>query len=176
MAWYRQAASHYLSQCWPRSLSPYGVTRPQWVKITTISPRGQRVRWLTCLPFCLHSVGLGWARWRELSSFDWLVFLVSRVHTQLGFLGGMIIITLQCTVQVCILKQLVTGLTFAKLHIFYPNFQRGSNFTKAVASQDPRHFLILEIGQQFFRTPICKTGPITFPKAVGSQLHYPIFF
>ena len=22
---------HYLSQCWPRSLSSYGVTRPQWV-------------------------------------------------------------------------------------------------------------------------------------------------
>ena len=32
IAWCRQATSHYLSQCWPRSLSPYGVTRPQWVK------------------------------------------------------------------------------------------------------------------------------------------------
>ena len=32
MAWCRQATSHYLSQCWPRSMSPYGVTRPQWVK------------------------------------------------------------------------------------------------------------------------------------------------
>ena len=31
MAWCRQAPSHYLNQCWPRSLSPYGVTRPQWV-------------------------------------------------------------------------------------------------------------------------------------------------
>ena len=31
MAWCRQATSHYLSQCWPRSQSPYGVTRPQWV-------------------------------------------------------------------------------------------------------------------------------------------------
>ena len=31
MAWCRQAASHYLSQCWPSSLVPYGVTRPQWV-------------------------------------------------------------------------------------------------------------------------------------------------
>ena len=31
MAWCCQATSHYLSQCWPRSLSPYGVTRPQWV-------------------------------------------------------------------------------------------------------------------------------------------------
>ena len=33
MAWCRQAASHYLSQCCPKSLSPYGVTRPQWVKL-----------------------------------------------------------------------------------------------------------------------------------------------
>ena len=33
MAWCRQATSHYLSQCWPSSLSPYGVTRPQWVKV-----------------------------------------------------------------------------------------------------------------------------------------------
>ena len=32
MAWCRQATSDYLSQCWPRSLSPYDVIRPQWVK------------------------------------------------------------------------------------------------------------------------------------------------
>ena len=31
MAWCRQATSHYLGQCWLGSLSPYGVTRPQWV-------------------------------------------------------------------------------------------------------------------------------------------------
>ena len=31
MAWCRQAASHYLSQCWPRSMLPNGVARPQWV-------------------------------------------------------------------------------------------------------------------------------------------------
>ena len=31
MAWCRQATSHYLSQWWPRPLSPCGITRPQWV-------------------------------------------------------------------------------------------------------------------------------------------------
>ena len=31
MAWCRQATSHYLNQCWHRSLPPYGVTRPHWV-------------------------------------------------------------------------------------------------------------------------------------------------
>ena len=33
MAWCRQATSHYLSQCWPRSMSLYGISRPQWVNI-----------------------------------------------------------------------------------------------------------------------------------------------
>ena len=32
MAWCRQSPSHYLSQCWLRSMSPYGTIRPQWVK------------------------------------------------------------------------------------------------------------------------------------------------
>ena len=32
MAWCCQATSHYLSQCWPRPMSPNGVTRPQWVE------------------------------------------------------------------------------------------------------------------------------------------------
>ena len=31
MTWCHQATSHYLSQCWPRPMLPYGVTRPQWV-------------------------------------------------------------------------------------------------------------------------------------------------
>ena len=31
MAWCSQATSHYLSQCWPSFLSPYGVTRPHCV-------------------------------------------------------------------------------------------------------------------------------------------------
>ena len=31
MTWCHQATSHYLSQCWPRSLSPYDIISPQWV-------------------------------------------------------------------------------------------------------------------------------------------------
>ena len=31
MIWRRQALSYYLRQCWPRSMSPYGVTRPEWI-------------------------------------------------------------------------------------------------------------------------------------------------
>ena len=39
MAWCRQATSHYLNQCWPRSPTPYGATRPQWVKELWCTPR-----------------------------------------------------------------------------------------------------------------------------------------
>ena len=31
MAWCLQVTSHYLNQCWPISILPYGVTRPQLV-------------------------------------------------------------------------------------------------------------------------------------------------
>ena len=38
MAWCRQASSHYLSQCWPSSMLPYGITRPQWINSLLTSP------------------------------------------------------------------------------------------------------------------------------------------
>ena len=40
MAWCRQAPSHYLNQCWPRSLPPYSITWPQWEKLLFFSPLG----------------------------------------------------------------------------------------------------------------------------------------
>ena len=45
--WFRQwlgairQQAIYLSQCWPRSLLPYGITRPQWVNLTDF------FKWLT---------------------------------------------------------------------------------------------------------------------------------
>ena len=41
MAWCRQATSHYLSQCWPRSMSPNGVTMPQWVNTLRLRQYGR---------------------------------------------------------------------------------------------------------------------------------------
>ena len=40
MAWCRQATSHYLHHCWPRSLPPYGFTRPQWVNLWCFAANG----------------------------------------------------------------------------------------------------------------------------------------
>ena len=33
MAWCHQATSHYLNQCWPRPIMPYGIIRPKWVNM-----------------------------------------------------------------------------------------------------------------------------------------------
>ena len=46
MAWCRQATSHYLSQCWPRSLLPYEVTRPQWINVWYELEVEKYYRWL----------------------------------------------------------------------------------------------------------------------------------
>ena len=43
MAWCHQATSHYLSQCWSRSLSTYVVTRPQWVNFRSMTPMNQAI-------------------------------------------------------------------------------------------------------------------------------------
>ena len=58
MAWCCQATSHYLSQCWPRSLSPYGVTRPQWVNKNCWRYQSLKHVWISHhLRFLLHVPG-----------------------------------------------------------------------------------------------------------------------
>ena len=51
MYWCRRATSHYLSQHWPNSMLPYGVTRPQWVNF--------------CVTFLWRKSYEGWFRWAE---------------------------------------------------------------------------------------------------------------
>ena len=58
MGWCRQATSHYLNQCWPRSLPPYVVTRPQWVNTNEwkiLASRGAAVTIKWC-PFCTDTI------------------------------------------------------------------------------------------------------------------------
>ena len=44
MACCHQATSHYLSQCWPRWILPYGITRPQFEKLYWSSMCSSSVR------------------------------------------------------------------------------------------------------------------------------------
>ena len=73
MAWCRQATSHYLRQCGPRSMSPYGVIRPQWVKkywltrwiskLHTVRSNIQVFRWMRGLLLsCWFSYHQIWSR------------------------------------------------------------------------------------------------------------------
>ena len=79
MAWCCQATSHYLSQFWPRSLSPYGVTRPQWVnqKSTMV----QVMAWChpatshylsQCWPWSMLPYGATRHQWVELLKLIWI--------------------------------------------------------------------------------------------------------
>ena len=45
MAECHQATSHYLNQCWHRSLSPHGGTRPQWVHVCVNDGAARMVGW-----------------------------------------------------------------------------------------------------------------------------------
>ena len=71
MAWCPQATSHYLSQCWPRSLPPYGVTRLQWVN------QQLTMTW----PKSVFTITLYW--WIFLSYFRWAVSTVMTRQNQI---------------------------------------------------------------------------------------------
>ena len=63
MAWCRQATSHYLSQCSLSSLSPYGVTKPQWVnQVTALIWRSDTLRWNLRVPDLQISCS-DWTKW-----------------------------------------------------------------------------------------------------------------
>ena len=46
MAWCHQATSHYMIQCWPRYLLPYGVSRPQWINSLSLERCGYDFRYV----------------------------------------------------------------------------------------------------------------------------------
>ena len=69
MAWCRQAPSHYLSQRWYRSLSPYGVARPYWViKITVGLTLCNWQAYHSCaMGYCYFNIW--WVCWYPLISY-----------------------------------------------------------------------------------------------------------
>ena len=108
MAWCHQATSHYLSQCWPSFLSPYGIIRPQWVnwkpfnRCSTNKPIigssnglpsvwGQAIVWTNAIASSLSHPNLGWLY--VFSSFplpppQWLLLLTSKpFKLHLRYLG-----------------------------------------------------------------------------------------
>ena len=61
MAWCRQASSHYLNQCWLRSMPPYCITSPQWVNAYNHTECQMKFRYKTknMKHFC-HILGIGY--------------------------------------------------------------------------------------------------------------------
>ena len=56
MANCRQATSHYLSQCWPRYMSPHGVTRSKWLnKLSAVGWKVDPLPGILCHAFWYKS-------------------------------------------------------------------------------------------------------------------------
>ena len=70
IVWYRQARSHYLSQCWPRSQSPYGVTRPQWVHCGWVT-RKWYMCWEIESTLAYNGLALGKLQATIITNEDW---------------------------------------------------------------------------------------------------------
>ena len=68
MAWCCQATRHYLNQCWPRSLPPYGFTRPQWVKFKNT--------------FCFCEIALRWLSYNTVDDKSTLVQVMPWCHLE----------------------------------------------------------------------------------------------
>ena len=84
MACCRQAAIHYLRQCCPRSLSPYGVTRPQG--INPLAPKAPNVWggvWLAPQRFWMQFHKCNFQSWFT----DWYLHILSWWCTQMNVMG-----------------------------------------------------------------------------------------
>ena len=86
MAWCRLATSHYLSQCWPRSLSSYDITRPQWVNdllLAAIAQQSSCLSLLKSLTSCTNHF------WKTSQQKSWLFIFkrmfILRITVQIQF-------------------------------------------------------------------------------------------
>ena len=63
IVWCHQATSRYLNQCWPRSLLPYGVIRPQWVNphfLGCTDSKWWRLHWMKYTTLVSSNLCLSW--------------------------------------------------------------------------------------------------------------------
>ena len=82
MAWCRQATSHYLSQYCPRSMSPNGVTRPQWVNTLLLDQNGCH--------FMIFSNAFSWGKnFCIFIQISWSLFLKELINNKSGFIQAM---------------------------------------------------------------------------------------
>ena len=100
MAWCRQATSHYLSQCWPRSMLPNGVTRPQWVNLEckqeydelTLSIFQLLIKWPHNEHHIPWSTPHSWCQMEFLSCMSSAKSMWNTMHSLRLSVGGMVIL------------------------------------------------------------------------------------
>ena len=125
MAWCRQATSHYLSQCCPRSLSPYGVTRPKWVKDTP----ELNVKYKIYRESLIDWIVFAWRRWHVLQNISaFRVFWEFRIWPVLCLLLLSRCIWHHVTMRTNILKAYI----IAQSHQFPRKYRQVSNIRRSL--------------------------------------------
>ena len=94
MAYWCQATSHYPSQCWPKSKTPYGICRLQWVDINIIL-------WIFNISWDLYSwvcYGYYWYRW--ICYLEYYIFSLMRTTLDvLKILESVYLSQTKCTIH-----------------------------------------------------------------------------
>ena len=93
MAWCRQATSHYLKQCWPRSMLPYGVTRLQWVKLAPrLNPINPMTTWDRVPNELTYPIILPYhtLEWRANERIHWKAHVIIHTSNACGIHRGAI--------------------------------------------------------------------------------------
>ena len=117
-------ASHHLNQCWPRSMSPYGVAWPQWVKQELISWVATR----QLLFVCTHKSDPYQSTW-HLSTIDTVQSQNSGCHLYWRFqLNKLVNLNWKFTQCPCLISEvhLVLDLTIIT-HPYYHSLSTNSN-------------------------------------------------
>ena len=83
MALCREAMSHYLSQCRPRSLTPYGVTRPQWLNSLASGTCGNDFKSII-FKLIVQNSSLG-THWNKMTFADSIFSVTHSFQNQISF-------------------------------------------------------------------------------------------
>ena len=97
IAWCNRATSHYLSQCWPRSISPYGVTSTKRVKrnswrypfLRNLNKMSLYVLWSWSWPGPWFNIKMSSYQYRKSHCGDKTILRPSYLHNGISYTGKM---------------------------------------------------------------------------------------
>ena len=162
MAWSRQATSHYLDQCWPRSPTPYGVTRPQWVKLNQTLYKNISVLSYRHLHYRKSGIAQEWWSWE---AYREIFLLANRV------IFGFVHITSPPKVEHWLYLTHWPWEIWLKFYIFKLVFVINAEVSLLKLPSDECHWILWMINQHWFRYGLVPSGNKPLPEPMLTQIY-----